>query len=106
MLRNYKGFVVVAPVRKVENDHSGQWNLECGIVPGMIFIRRGLVVCLVFLFTIPTVSARVTRVEIASRVDVLGGKAFGESGAYERITGRVYFAVRVDNIHNKPIVDL
>lgn len=49
---------------------------------------------------------RVTRVEVTSRVDVLGGKAFGSAGAYERITGRVYFAVKVGNPHNRRIVDL
>jgi hypothetical protein len=32
--------------------------------------------------------------------------AFGESGAYERITGRVYFAVSTSNPHNRAIVDL
>jgi hypothetical protein len=106
MLRNYKGLAAVSPVRKLDRDHSGQWNLECDILPDMNFIRRCLVVCLAFLFAVPAVVARVTRVEVTSRVDVLGGKAFGESGAYERITGRVYFAVRIDNIHNKPIVDL
>src|SRR5215470_4574275 len=39
--------------------------------------------------------ARVTRVEITSRSDVLGGQPFGEVGSYERITGRVYFSVAV-----------
>jgi hypothetical protein len=51
-------------------------------------------------------SARVVRVEIASRADVLDGKEFGSSGAYERITGRVYFALAVANPHNRRIVDL
>jgi hypothetical protein len=37
----------------------------------------------------PALRARVIRVEIASRADVLDGKAFGEAGTYERITGRV-----------------
>ncbi len=50
--------------------------------------------------------ARVTRVEIASRVDVLSGKTFGEVGAYERITGRVYFSLLIANEHNRRIVDL
>jgi len=50
--------------------------------------------------------ARVTRVEIASRTDVLSGKAFGAAGAYERITGRVYFSLEVANPHNRGIVDL
>jgi hypothetical protein len=50
--------------------------------------------------------ARVTRVEIESRTDVLDGKAFGDAGAYERLTGQIYFSVRVDNPHNSRIVDL
>jgi Alpha/beta hydrolase domain len=50
--------------------------------------------------------ARVLRVEIASRTDVLNGKQFGEAGAYERITGRVYFSLPFANSHNIRIVDL
>src|ERR1700733_1473744 len=50
--------------------------------------------------------ARVVRVEIASRKDVLNGKEFGTAGAYERITGRVYFSLPVANPHNMQIVDL
>jgi hypothetical protein len=50
--------------------------------------------------------ARVIRVEVASRADVLEGKAFGDTGAYERITGRVYFSLPLANPHNLPIVDL
>jgi Alpha/beta hydrolase domain len=51
-------------------------------------------------------AARVTRVEILSRNDVLDGKAFGQSGSYERITGRAYFSVPISNPHNQRIVDL
>ncbi len=65
-----------------------------------------LLVFLGFLCCGQDLLARVTRVEITSRADVLDGKSFGESGAYERITGRVYFSVAVDNIHNRGIVDL
>jgi hypothetical protein len=50
--------------------------------------------------------ARVTRVQVDSRQDVLNGRTFGAAGSYERIAGRVYFAVRVDNPHNTRIVDL
>jgi hypothetical protein len=45
-------------------------------------------------------------VEVASRTSVLDGKVFGDSGAYERITGRVYFSLPVANAHNLRIVDL
>src|SRR5262249_11879438 len=54
----------------------------------------------------PITHSKVIRVEVLSRVDVLGGKAFGDVGAYERITGRVYFSVAVANAHNARIVDL
>jgi hypothetical protein len=58
-----------------------------------------------FLAGLP-LDARVTRVEINSRTDVLNGKAFGDVGAYERITGRVYFSLAVANPRNLRIVDL
>jgi hypothetical protein len=50
--------------------------------------------------------AEVTRVEISSRQDVLGGKAFGTIGAYEKLSGKVYFAVDPNNPHNKIIADI
>lgn len=50
--------------------------------------------------------ARVTRIEIESRTDVLQGKSFGDAGAYERLSGQIYYAVRVENPHNSRIVDL
>jgi hypothetical protein len=51
-------------------------------------------------------TARVLRMDVASRTDVLGGQSFGDAGAYERVTGRVYFSVPVANAHNRGIVDL
>jgi hypothetical protein len=54
----------------------------------------------------PAAFAHVLRVEVTSREEVLGGSAFGASGAYERITGRVIFSVAVANPHNRRIVDL
>jgi hypothetical protein len=50
--------------------------------------------------------ARVVGVEIASRNDVLNGTPFGSAGAYERITGKIRFALAVASPHNLPIVDL
>jgi hypothetical protein len=60
-----------------------------------------------FLLAAPASSrAEVTRVDIQRREDVLGGKSFGSVGPYEKIVGKVYFAVDPDNPHNKIIVDL
>jgi len=76
----------------------------------MIFSIRRLAQNLIFtgiiFLAVPSLFARVTRVELFSRADVLGGQPFGDAGPYERITGRVYFSVAVNNIHNKSIVDL
>ena len=52
------------------------------------------------------IRAEVTRMEITSRQDVLGGKAFGTVGAYEKLVGKVYFAVDPSNPHNKIIANL
>ncbi len=60
----------------------------------------------ILLLAVLPLNARVVRVEIASRTDVLNGKAFGDAGAYERITGRIYFLLPVANPHNQRIVDL
>src|SRR5262249_4077759 len=49
--------------------------------------------------------AEVTRIEIASRADILAGKPFGASGAYEKIVGKVFFSVD-RHPRNKAIVDL
>jgi hypothetical protein len=69
-------------------------------------MRRFAVVA-VFLLFAPAVSrAEVTRVEIQRREDVLGGKSFGSAGPYEKIVGRVHFAVDPANPHNLVIVDL
>jgi hypothetical protein len=48
----------------------------------------------------------VVRVEITSRADIQDGKPFGTTGAYEKITGRVYFAVNPAGPHNRQIVDM
>src|SRR5579863_4977750 len=61
---------------------------------------------LAFALSLLPLDARVVRVEIISRSDVLNGKPFSDTGAYERITGRVYFSVPVANPHNRRIVDL
>src|SRR5258708_8735597 len=50
--------------------------------------------------------AEVTRIEIASRTDVLGGKPFGAAGAYEKIVGKVFFSVDPAHPRNKAVVDL
>jgi hypothetical protein len=50
--------------------------------------------------------AAVTRVEIVDRSDVLGGASFGTVGPYERITGKIYFAVDPKLAPNRSIADI
>jgi len=50
--------------------------------------------------------AEVARIEIASRVDVLGGKPFGDRGPYEKIVGKIFFSLDPEHPRNKAIVDL
>ena len=70
-------------------------------------LRRSIGLLLLFVCgTVSLLNARVVRVEIASRVDVLNGQPFGDAGAYERITGRIYFSVPADTPPNHRIVDL
>jgi len=73
------------------------------ILPRML---RMLKLILVLSVAVLPIYARVVRVEITSRQDVLNGKTFGEAGVYERIAGNVYFSVAIANPHNARLVDL
>ena len=64
-------------------------------------VSLGLTLCLA-----AVAHARLARIEISSKADVLEGKAFGLAGPYEKLVGTAYFAVRPDNSHNRQIVDL
>ncbi|MCC2662151.1 MAG: hypothetical protein K0S35_73 [Geminicoccaceae bacterium] len=50
--------------------------------------------------------ARVERVEILAREPLAGGQAFGAAGAYERLAGRLHYAVDPADPANRRIVDL
>ena len=65
-------------------------------------------VTLLVLLAIPVLElhAKVLRVEITSRQDVLGGQSFGDAGPYERIVGKVYYEAPVANWHDSQVVDI
>src|ERR1700722_1478389 len=50
--------------------------------------------------------ARVVRLEILRRQPVLSGKPFGGAGSYEKLVGKVHFALDPKLAINKSIVDL
>jgi len=67
----------------------------------MIFRR----VIFLMLLAIP-VHAEVVRIDVKSRADVLSGKAFGSAAAYEKLSGKIYFAVDPRNSANRIIADI
>ncbi len=77
------------------------WYLRCVRLP-----LRVISFLVLLILGTRSLEARVLRVEIASRTDVLNGKKFGDAGAYERIVGRVCFSLPAANPHNRQIVDL
>jgi hypothetical protein len=91
---------------------------KSAILTGKVLIFRSAILPLMrsrrwfsslFILSVLTVSplnARVVRIQIDSRQAVSDSKTFGKVGAYERITGRIFFSVAVANPHNRVIVDL
>ena len=77
----------------------------CYASPMRLRLTSGFIF-LALLFSASPLQARVTRVVIESRSDVLNGQVFGDAGAYERLTGRVYFSLPIANPYNQRIVDL
>src|SRR5258706_466805 len=71
--------------------------------PGGLQMFKRLI--LILLVALP-VRAEVVRVEVTSRVDVLAGKSFGSAGAYEKVLGKIYFAVDPRNSANLIITDI
>jgi hypothetical protein len=67
-----------------------------------------LIACCLLLVSLAAArgNAEVTRVDLKSREDVLGGMPFGGVGAYEWIAGRAYFTLDPLNARNDRITDL
>ena len=53
-----------------------------------------------------TAFAEVERIEISHRSLIAEGQVFGDSGPYEKIRGKLFYAVDPENAANRPIVDL
>ncbi len=51
-------------------------------------------------------AAEVVRIDVQSRSDLAGGAAFGPPGAYEKLSGKVYFAVDPTLPANRIVTDL
>jgi hypothetical protein len=97
MARGTRSFVATS-TESVPQSACYASRMRLRTCPSLLFLTLSLIAF--------PLSAKVVRVEVASRTTVLNGKAFGNAGAYERITGRVYFSLPVANAHNLRIVDL
>src|SRR5947207_8893387 len=60
---------------------------------------------LVALAAVP-VSAEVVRIDVASRSDLAGGMTFGPAGPYEKLSGKIYFAVDPALPANRIVADI
>jgi len=67
--------------------------------------RRLLLILLLGSFVLPGY-AEVVRIEVKTRTDVLGSKSFGSAGAFEKLAGKIYFAVDPRNSSNRIIADI
>jgi hypothetical protein len=61
---------------------------------------------LLILFFASSLRAEVARIEVKSRADVLSSKSFGSAGPYEKLSGKIYFAVDPRNSANQIIADI
>jgi hypothetical protein len=71
----------------------------------MVWKLAGAGILLVSVFTLAA-EAHVVRLRVEHRDPVLNGKAFGNAGAYEKLSGKVEFALDPRLAINKSIVDL
>jgi hypothetical protein len=69
-------------------------------------LLRGAAWAAALAFCALAAQAEVESVDVYQRTDVLGGRPFGPSGAYERLAGVIHFTFDPDNEANAPIVDL
>src|SRR5580765_6342397 len=70
-----------------------------------ILLNVSRVLCLAALVAAPA-SAGVVRIEVQSRSDLVGGQPFGAAGPYEKIAGKIFFAVDPSVPANRIVADI
>ena len=58
------------------------------------------------LLPLPRLEAKVVRVVVDRREDVMAGRMWGDAGVYEKLVGRIFFAFDPDNPANGRVVDI
>jgi hypothetical protein len=69
-------------------------------------LSRILAAILLISVTWSPAAAEVTRIEVQSRADLVGGRAFGTAGPYEKLTGKIFFEIDPSAAPNKIITDI
>ncbi|MEO8165874.1 MAG: hypothetical protein ABI619_10805, partial [Betaproteobacteria bacterium] len=69
---------------------------------------RALMVCLLTAMLLPAseVQAKLVKLEITKREVVADGMAFGDAGAYEKLSGRAWFEADPSLVRNKAVFDI
>jgi hypothetical protein len=80
------------------------WSREGDSMRSVFVQAAKLVFALVLLAGVA--QAKLIRIDVKETSPVLDGKAFGASGAYERVVGQAYFAIDPNNAANTGIVDM
>lgn len=60
----------------------------------------------IFFLLASTAFGEVVRIEVESRSDLAEGKVFGLAGPYEKLVGKIYFAIDPENSANRIITDI
>jgi alpha/beta hydrolase family protein len=69
-------------------------------------LSRSFAAILLLLAAPSALLGEVVRIEVTSRADLLSGKPFGNAGAYEKLTGKIYFEIDPSNSANRIITDI
>ena len=68
--------------------------------------NRRTILATVLLAAVSTASAEVVRVDVERRDDIADGRSYGLTGAYERVAGRIHYAVDPANSANRIVTDI
>lgn len=68
--------------------------------------NRRTILATVLLAAVSTASAEVVRVDVERRDDIADGGSYGLAGAYERVAGRIHYAVDPANSANRIVTDI
>lgn len=67
---------------------------------------RRTVLTVILLAVVPAVSAEVVRIDVDRRDVIAGGASYGSAGPYERLAGRIHYAVDPSNPANRIVTDI